>query len=154
MMQVPYPDDKADLPNGLYVMRTYTELKDGSWSVSIVLQNLTTRPIHLAQGWVMGRVVGTIAVPDAQCSPDLLKKLDNEDPDRPEPVKLSTQQRQDLLLATLKKDGGLDHLKEWLPDLAQKVVALLLEFHHVFSLEPNEIGCMDATEHIIGAHEG
>ena len=43
----------------------------------------------------------------------------------------------------------MDHLKEWLPDLAQKVVALLLKFHHVISLEPNEIGCMDATEHVI-----
>ena len=41
MTQAPYSDDKADLPNGLYVMRTYTELKDGSWSVSIVLRNLT-----------------------------------------------------------------------------------------------------------------
>ena len=96
----------------------------------------------------MGRVVASNAVPDKQCSPDLLKKLDDEDPDRPEPVKLSTQQRQDLL-AALQKDGRLDHLKEWLPDLAWKVVALLLEFHHVFSLEPNEIGCMDAMEHII-----
>ena len=48
MMQAPYPDDKADLPNGLYVMRTYNELKDVSQSVSIVLQNLTTWPIHLA----------------------------------------------------------------------------------------------------------
>ena len=48
MMQAPYPDDKADLPNGLYVMRTYTELKDGSQSVSVVLWNLTARPIHLA----------------------------------------------------------------------------------------------------------
>ena len=28
-------------------------------------------------------------------------------------------------------------------------MALLLEFHHIFSLEPNEIGCMDATEHVI-----
>ena len=44
MMQAPYPDDKADLPNGLYVMRTYTELKDGSRSVSVVLWNLTTWP--------------------------------------------------------------------------------------------------------------
>ena len=43
----------------------------------------------------------------------------------------------------------MDHLKEWPPDLAQKVVVLLLEFHHVFSLEPNVIGCMDATEHVI-----
>ena len=41
MMQVPYADDKADLPNGLYVMRTYTELKDGSRSVSVMLRNLT-----------------------------------------------------------------------------------------------------------------
>ena len=149
MTQVPYPDDKADLPNGLYVMRTYTELKDGSQSVSVVLQNLTTRPIHLAQGWVVGSVVATNVVPDAQCSLDLLKKLDDEDPNRPEPVKLLTPQRQDLLLATLQKDGGLDHLKEWPPDLARKAVALLLEFHHVFSLEPNEIGCTDATEHVI-----
>ena len=97
----------------------------------------------------MGQVVATNAVPDAQCLPDLLQKLDDEDPDRPEPVKLSTQQRQDLLLATLQKDGGLDHLKEWPPHLAQKAVALLLEFHHVFSLEPNEIGCTDTTEDVI-----
>ena len=149
MMQAPYPDDKADLPNGLYVMRTYTQLKDGSWSVSVVLWNLTAQPIHLARGRVVGRVVATNAVPDTQCLPDLLKKLDDEDPDRPEPVKLSTQQRQDLLLATLQKDSGLDHLKEWPPDLARKVVVLLLEFHHIFSLEPNEIGCTDATEHVI-----
>ena len=43
----------------------------------------------------------------------------------------------------------MDRLKEWPPDLARKAVALLLEFHHVFSLEPNEIGCTDAMEHII-----
>ena len=41
MTQVPYPDDKADLPNGLYIMRTYTELKDGSQSIAVVLWNLT-----------------------------------------------------------------------------------------------------------------
>ena len=50
MMQAPYPEDKADLPNGLYVMRTYTELKDGSRNVSLVLRNLTARPIYLARG--------------------------------------------------------------------------------------------------------
>ena len=37
MTQAPYPEDKADLPNGLYVMRMYTELKDGSRNVSLVL---------------------------------------------------------------------------------------------------------------------
>ena len=149
MMQAPYPDDMADLPNGLYVMRMYTKLKDGSRSVSVMLQNLTTWTIHLARGSVVGQVVATNAVPEAQCLPDLLKKLDDEDTDKPELAKLLTQQRQDLLLATLQKDGGLDRLKEWPPKLARKAVALLLEFHHVFSLEPNEIGCTDATEHVI-----
>ena len=73
MTQAPYSDDKADLPNGLYIMRTYTELKDGSQSVSVVLQNLTARPIHLARGWVISRVAAANVVPEAQCSPDLLK---------------------------------------------------------------------------------
>ena len=41
MTQAPYPEDKADLPNGLYVMRTYTGLKDGSQNVSLMLWNLT-----------------------------------------------------------------------------------------------------------------
>ena len=35
MTQASYPEDKADLPNGLYIMRTYMELKDGSWNVSL-----------------------------------------------------------------------------------------------------------------------
>ena len=40
MTQAPYSDDKADLPNGLYVMRMYTELKDGSQNVGwIVLKS-------------------------------------------------------------------------------------------------------------------
>ena len=50
MTQAPYPEDKADFPNGLYVMKTYTELKDGSRNVSFMLQNLTAWPIHLARG--------------------------------------------------------------------------------------------------------
>ena len=41
MMQAPYSDDKANLLNGLYIMRMYTELKDGSRNISIILQNLT-----------------------------------------------------------------------------------------------------------------
>ena len=149
MMQAPYCDEKADLPNGLYVMRTYMELKNGSRSVSIVLQNLTARPIHLARGRVISRVAAANVVPEAQCSPDLLKKLGDEGEDKPEPTKLLMQQRQELLLTALEKDGRLDRLKDWPPELAKWAKALLLEFHHVFSLEPNEIGFTDATKHVM-----
>ena len=30
MTHAPYPEDKSSLPNGIYVLKTYTELKDGS----------------------------------------------------------------------------------------------------------------------------
>ena len=50
MIQAPYAEDKAKLPNGIYVMRTYTELRDGSQNVAVVIQNLTAWPICLAAG--------------------------------------------------------------------------------------------------------
>ena len=103
MTQVPYPEDKADLPNGLYVMRTYTDLKDGSKNVSLVLRNLTSRPIFLPRGWLIGRVAAANAVPEAQCSPELLKELEAKGEDGPEPAKLTTQQRQELLCHAIKQ---------------------------------------------------
>ena len=48
MTHAPYQEDKSGLPNGVYVLKTYTELKDGSQNVSVVLQNLTSKTIHLA----------------------------------------------------------------------------------------------------------
>ena len=111
------------------------------------------KPHHLAylpsQGQLISQVAATNTVPEAQCLPELLEQLDDEGEDKPEPAKLSMQQRQELLLTALKKDGGLDSLKEWLPELAKKAVAWLLEFHHVFSLEPKKIGCTDGTKHVI-----
>ena len=50
MTQVTYLEDLANLPNGVYVVKTYTELHDGSCNVSVVLRNLTGKPVHLAAG--------------------------------------------------------------------------------------------------------
>ena len=69
MTHAPYLEDKADLPNGLYVMWTYTELKDSSQNVSLVLRNLTSQPIFLPRGRLIGRVAAANVVPEAQCLP-------------------------------------------------------------------------------------
>ena len=37
MTQATYLEDRANLPNGVYVVKTYTELRDGSCNVSVVL---------------------------------------------------------------------------------------------------------------------
>ena len=68
---------------------------------------------------MISQVAAANVVPEAQCLPDLLKKLGDEGENKPEPTKLSMQQRQELLLAALKKDSGLDHLKDWPPELAK-----------------------------------
>ena len=149
MTQATYPEDRANLPNGVYVVKTYTELHDGSRNVLVVLRNLMGKPVHLPAGRPVARVVAANTIPDATPSPEFLKKLDEMEPDQNPPKKLTMEERQKLLLKLLQKEGRLDKLKEWPPELALKFEQMLMEHHNIFSLEPNEIGCKDAAEHII-----
>ena len=76
MTHAPYPEDKSGLPNGVYILKTYTELKDGSRNMSVVLRNLTSKTIHLAPGRCVARVAAANEVPEAVPSPELAKDLE------------------------------------------------------------------------------
>ena len=89
------------------------------------------------------------AILDAAPSPEFLRKLDKLEPNRNPPKKLTIEERQKLLLELLRKEGRLDKLKEWPPELALKFQRMLMEHHNIFSLEQNEIGCTDTAEHVI-----
>ena len=149
MTQATYLQDPANLPNGVYVVKTYTELRDGSRNVSVVLRNLTGKPVHLAAGRPVVRVVAANAVRDAAPSPEFLRKLDELEPNRNPPKKLTIEERQKLLLELLRKEGWLDKLKQWPPELALRFEQMLMEHHNIFSLELNEIGCTDTAEYVI-----
>ena len=75
MTHAPYPEDKSSLPNGVYVLKTYTELKDGSRNVSVVLRNLTSKTIHLAPGRCVAWIAAANKVPKAVPLPELAKEL-------------------------------------------------------------------------------
>ena len=107
---------------------------------------MMARPIHLPCGKTVAHVMASNAVPDAEPSPELLKKLEADAPTKPH---LSGEERHKLLIAALEKDGGLERLKSWPPKLAAQAIRLMLEYHDMFSLEPHEIGCTDVTEHDI-----
>ena len=147
MIHAQYPEDKSSLPNSVYVLKTYTELKDGSRNVSVVLRNLTSKTIHLAPGRCVARVAAANKVPKAVPSPELAKALDETL--LKEVPKLTIEERQKLLMELLRQDGRLEQLKEWPPELALKFKQMLMEHHHIFSLDKNEIGCTDTAEHII-----
>ena len=149
MTQATYLEDRANPPNGVYVVKTYTELRDGSRNVSVVLRNLTGKPVHLAAGRLVARVVAANAILDAAPSPEFLKKLDELEPNRNSPKKLTIKERQKLLLELLRKDGRLDKLKQWPPELALKFVRMMMEHHNIFSLDQNEIGYTDRAEHVM-----
>ena len=98
MTQATYLEDQANLPNGVYVVKTYTKLRDGSHNVSVVLHNLMGKLVHLAAGRPVARVVAANAIPDATPSPEFLKKLDELEPNRDPQKKLTIEERQKLLL--------------------------------------------------------
>ena len=131
------------------MVKTYTELHDSSHNISVVLHNVTGKPVHLAAGRAVARVVATNAILDMTPSPEFLEKLDEMEPLRDPPKKLTVEERQKLLLEVLQKEGQLDKLKEWPPELALKFERMLMEHHNIFSLDKNEIGCTDVAEHII-----
>ena len=146
MVQPPYPEDKAKLPVGLYIQQVYTKMKDGSQNVSTVLRNGTGKSMHLAAGWLVGRIVAANLVPDAVASSELEAKLaKNREPEPP----LTMEQCQELLMKVLEENGSLGKLKGWKKEMALKAKWLLMEFHHIFCLEKNEMGCTDATKHVI-----
>ena len=120
MTQATYQEDRANLPNGVYVVKTYTKLRDGSHNVSVVLRNLMGKPVHLAAGRPVAWVVAANAILDAAPSPEFLRKLDELEPSRNPPKKLTIEERQKLVLELLSKEGRLDKLKEWPPELALK----------------------------------
>ena len=74
--------------------------------------------------------------------------MDEQDPELA-PPKLSIKERQWLLMQLLKQEGRLDELAQWTPELTWKFEQMLMEYHDIFSLDKNEIGCTDAAKHII-----
>ena len=146
MVQPPYPEERAKLPVGLYVQRVYTKMKDSSQNVSTVLCNGMGKAMQLAAGQLMGCIVAANQVPDAMASPELEAKLAQDG--EPEPP-LTTVQHQELLMKVLEENSSLGKLKDWKKETALKVKWLLMEFHHIYCLEKNEMGCTDATKHVI-----
>ena len=104
MTQAPYLEDEAHLPNGVYILKTHTELKDGSQNVTIILHSLMGKSVHLASGRVVARVLAANIIPEAMSSPAVEEKLNKLSP-RDSPKKLTVDEQQRLLMQLLHKDN-------------------------------------------------
>ena len=60
---------------------TYSELQDSSRSVAVVLRNLMGKLVHLQAGRVIAQVLAANIIPEGKPTPELTKKLDEQDPE-------------------------------------------------------------------------
>ena len=99
---------------------------------------------------MVGRVVAANLVPHAEVMPAFMQKVFEDDAGKPEKtLKLKIPEQQKLLMEILEKDSRLHMLKDWPKKEATDAWRMFMAFHHVFSLDNNEMGCIDAMEHVI-----
>ena len=94
------------LLNGVYMLKTYIELKDESQNLSVVLQNLTSKTIHLAPGRCVARVAAANEVLESMPALELMEKLNEALPMKA--TKLMIEEHQKLLMELLRENSGLE----------------------------------------------
>ena len=130
------------LPPGLIVTGAYTVMKRGSKTVPIVLCNTMGSPIHLRKGQKVAQVQATNKVPPPHLKLGTLESL--EVPKNPKPS-LSVEECKKKLMATLNLSG----LDQWPKEKVKYACELLMEYHDIFSLDDNELGCTSQVKHNI-----
>ena len=130
------------LPPGLIVTGAYTVLKRGSKTVPIILHNTTGLPIILKKGQKIARVQAANEVPSPHLKPGTLESLETPEDQKPS---LSVEECKEKLMASLDLSG----LDQWPEEKAGHARKLLMEYHDIFSLDDNELGCTSQVKHKI-----
>ena len=130
------------LPPGLVVTGAYTVLKRGSKTVPIILRNTTGSPIILKKGQKVARVQAANEVPHPHLRPGTLESLETPEDRKPS---LSVEECKEKLMTTLDLSG----LDQWPKEKVGHAHKLLMEYHDIFSLDDNELGCASQVKHNI-----
>ena len=107
----------------------------------ISLYNTKDQPVVIQKGTPVSRMVTTNAIPEKVLLPGTLEALDKSKTN--EAQQLSIEERRDKLFEKLDLLG----LESWMPENKEKALDLLAEFHDVFALKLEEMGCTEVTEH-------
>ena len=125
------------LPLGVEVLSSYATLTTGSNRITVVLRNNTNKWVEVQKGVPITRMVTANMIPPADLGSSPVKT--------PDSGRMSEEERQQMLFEKLDLSG----LETWDAKAAKQARSLLAEYHDLFSLEKNKIGCTKAAEHII-----
>ena len=130
------------LPPGLVVTGAYQVLKRGSKTVPVILRNTTGSPIILRKGQKVAQVQAANEVPHPHLKLGTLESLETPEDRKPT---LSVKEHKEKLMTTLDLSG----LNQWPEEKAGQAHELLMEYHDIFSLDDNELGCASQVKHNI-----
>ena len=105
-----------------------------------MLCNTTGSPIHLKKGQKIARVQAANKVPQPHLKPGTLESW--KAPKNLKPT-ISVEECQEKLMATLDLSG----LDKWPGE--KPAHELLMEYHDIFSLDNNKLGCTSQVKHSI-----
>ena len=125
------------LPLGVEVLSSYATLTTGSNRITVMLRNNTNEWVEVQKEVPIARMVAADMIPPADLSLSPVKTSDAG--------QMSEEERQRTLFEKLDLSG----LESWDAKAAKQARSLLAEYHDLFSLEKNEIGCTKAAEHVI-----
>ena len=109
----------------------------GSNRITVVLRNNTNEWVEVQKGVTITRMVTANMIPPVDLSSSPVRTSDLG--------RMSAEERQQMLFEKLDLSG----LETWDAKAAKQARSLLAEYHDLFSLEKNEIGCTKAVEHVI-----
>ena len=142
MTQALYAEERS-LPQGLMIQNTYTEMHNGSKSITIMIRNGTAYPQVLRKRIPVARVVAANHMPEVQMQPGMMDALDEVQ--GIQTLKMTIEQIQEKLFEKLDLSG----LESWPLELAGSAHSLLAEYHDIFSLESCALSCTHLMEHVI-----
>ena len=132
----------STLPPRLVVTGAYTVLKRGNKTVPVILHNTTGLPIILRKGQKVTQVQATNEVPHPHLKLGTLESLETPEDRKPS---LSVEECKEKLMTTLDLLG----LNQWPEEKARRARKLVMEYHDIFSLDDNELGCASQVKHNI-----
>ena len=136
-------EGEGTIPYRLQVQNMYTDLRDGRNSVLVVIKNTTGRAVILNKAIALAKVVATNETLTLHLKPGTMEALDEmQGIERP---RMPFSRRRKKLIQALHFPG----LQAWLSGMTKAAKELLMEFHDVFALEENELGCTSTIEHVI-----
>ena len=145
MMTEPLHQNDKALPWGLHVHPSYGMYNCSSQKTMVQLYNAKDHAIVIKRGTAVARMAAANEVPEMVVTNGAVGALQTWRWAKEGRAKLTIEERRKIFFEKLELSG----LGSWTERNKERALDLLAEYHDIFTLEDEEMGCTEATKHKI-----